>query len=243
MSSHLKLPALLLALIAALLLWFPSLAQESNPPEPEPLVLTDETGKIILGKHIDILEDPSGELTINDVTTPEIASSFQRSLADVPIYGYTNSTFWIRMRFRNETSLSQNFLLEANFPNLNYLDLYLPSDEDGYFLKQSGALRPFETRDIPYYHVVFETPTVKPGRTDIFPARPERLIHDPGIHFLAAGNLRGRKNDRNAGERPVLRCFIDHPWLSSFLVFFYKGYHLPVFLFFLDRRNLILFHL
>ncbi len=211
MISHLRLPALFLALIAALLLWFPALAQEGDPPAPQPLVLTDESGKTILGKYIDILEDPSGELTINDVTTPEIASNFQRSSADVPIYGFTNSTFWIRMRFRNETSLTQNFLLEANFPNLNYLDLYLPSDNDGYFLKQSGALLPFETRDIPYYHVVFELPLSSQEEQTFFLRCPERLIHDPGIHFLAAGNLCGRKNDRHAVERPVLRCFIDHP--------------------------------
>ncbi len=64
------------------------------------------------------------------------------------------------MRFRNQSSLTQQFLLEANFPNLNYLDLYLPSDDDGYYVKQSGALRSFDTRDIPYYHVVFKLPLI-----------------------------------------------------------------------------------
>ncbi len=135
---------------------------------PEPLVLTDASGKIILGKHFDILEDPSGELTINDVTNPVIASGFRRSEADVPNYGYTNSTFWIRMRLRNETSLTQKFLLEANFPNLNYLDLYLSSDDEGYFVKQTGALLPFETRDIPYYHVVFELPLLSQDEQTFF---------------------------------------------------------------------------
>jgi len=76
----------------------------------------------------------------------------------MPVYGISDSVFWLRLRFRNETSLTNRWLLEVNFPNLNYVDLYLPYDGGGYRVKESGALRPFTTRDIEYYHVVFSLP-------------------------------------------------------------------------------------
>jgi signal transduction histidine kinase len=154
----LKTKTFLLALLVALVLAVPAFAQGSAPPPQEPLVLTDEQGEYPLGLHMDILEDPGGELTIDDVTSPQYASQFTASQEDVPNYGYTSTVFWLRLRLRNEAHLTSEWLLEANFPNLNYIDLYLPAEGDDYSVKQSGALRSFDTRDIPYYHVVFELP-------------------------------------------------------------------------------------
>jgi signal transduction histidine kinase/PAS domain-containing protein len=107
---------------------------------------------------MDILEDPGGELTIDGVASPEYASRFTSSQEDVPIYSWTDSAFWLRLRLRNDTRLTIQWMLEVNFPNLNYVDLYLPLEGGGYSVKQSGALRPFDSRDIPYYHVVFQVP-------------------------------------------------------------------------------------
>jgi len=161
-ANHLKSKALLFTVFLALALGLahdiPALAQGSDPPTQEPLILTDEQGKYPLGGYVDILEDPSGELTIDEVTSPEYAARFEPSQEAVPNYGFTESVFWLRLRLYNETSLIDQWLLETNFQNLNYVDLYLPSEEGGYWVKESGALRPFDTRDIPYYHVVFDLP-------------------------------------------------------------------------------------
>ncbi len=158
-SGKVKTIALILALIAALNFCLPVRAQSGEPPTPQPLVLTAEQGKYPLGLHMDILEDPGGRLTIDDVSSSEFASQFTPSQVAVPNYGYsTDSAFWIRLLFENQSPLTSLWLLEVNFPNLNYVDLYLPSESGGYRVKQSGALRPFDTRDIPYYHVVFKVP-------------------------------------------------------------------------------------
>ena len=158
--SDLKIKPFILTIIAALFLCIPALAQDSEPSPQESLVLSDQLGQYPLGLHMDILEDPSGELTIDQVASPEYASRFKRSQENVPVYGYTNSIFWLQLRFLNQTNLTNQWLLEVNFPNLNYVDLYLPREGGGFWVKQSGALRPFDTRDIPYYHVVFELPFV-----------------------------------------------------------------------------------
>lgn len=149
--------AVWLAVSAALSVTMLVNAQDGDLPGEATLVLTDEQGQYVLGKYLDILEDPGGELTIDAVTSPEFASQFERSQEHVPIFGITDSAYWLRLRLRNESDLTQRWLLEANFPNLNYIDLYLPED-DGFTVKQSGALLPFRTREIPYHHVVLRLP-------------------------------------------------------------------------------------
>jgi signal transduction histidine kinase/PAS domain-containing protein len=141
-----------------LFLSIPVLAQSSNPPAQEPLIFTDEQGEYPLGRHMDIFEDPSGELTFEEVSSPEYAASFIPSTQDIPNYAYTTSVYWLRLRLRNEATLTEQWLLEVNYPNLNYVDLYLPVEGGGYSVKESGALRPFDTRDFPHYHVVFKLP-------------------------------------------------------------------------------------
>ncbi len=136
----------------------PALAQSNDPSAQEPLILTDEQGNYVLGRRMDILEDPGGKLTIEQVTSPEFAPRFTPSQVDVPNYGYSDSVFWLRMRLRNDASLVNKWLLEVNFQNLSYVDLYIPSQGNGYTVKHSGGLQPFSTRDLPYYHVVFELP-------------------------------------------------------------------------------------
>jgi len=88
-AYDLKIIAFILTVIAAYFLSLPVFSQGTDQPEPDMLVLYDEQGEYPLGRYLDILEDPSGELTIEDVTSPEYSTRFVRSQAAVPIYGYT----------------------------------------------------------------------------------------------------------------------------------------------------------
>ena len=99
---------------------------------------------------------------------PEFENRFVRSQVDVPNYGYTDYVYWLRLKLRNDASLTHQWLLETVFQNLHYVDLYLSSGDDGFIKKESGALRPFRTREIPFYHVVFRVP---------LPEREEQTIY------------------------------------------------------------------
>ena len=69
---------------------------------------------------------------------------------EVPNYGYTNSAYWVRFQLKNETSKIDRWLLELAFSNMQYVDLYLPSvGGEGYTVKQTGLLRPFNYREVP----------------------------------------------------------------------------------------------
>jgi signal transduction histidine kinase len=133
-----------------------SIAQATNSSEPEPLTLTDGQAEYPLGLQLEILEDPSRELTIEQVSSLAFDSQFIPSQVEVPNYGYTDSAYWVRVDMDNETNQTNEWLLEVGFANTQFVDLYSPSlDGIGFMVKQSGVLRPVSTRDVVYPKIVF----------------------------------------------------------------------------------------
>ncbi len=132
-----------------------ALAQTNDPPPPEPLILTDEQGEYPLGLHLEILEDPTGALTIEDITSPEYDPQFVPSQAQVPNYGYIDSAYWVRLRLDNQTRQTDYWLLEQGFANTHYVDLYTPLPDGEFSVKQTGMLRPATTRDLPHPRIIF----------------------------------------------------------------------------------------
>jgi hypothetical protein len=111
---------------------------------PGAVILTDGQGEYPLGLYLEILEDPTGQLTIEDITSPEYNTRFRPRQQAVPNLGFTDSVIWTRLRLRNEASLNRQWWLEIGFANIHYADLYTPSpDGPGFVHKQTGTLRPF----------------------------------------------------------------------------------------------------
>jgi PAS domain S-box-containing protein len=158
----LKTKRFFLTLMVAFALCSTALAQTSAPPTPEPLILTDQRGRYSLGLYLGILEDPGGELTIEDVTSPKFDSQFIPNQVAVPNYGFTDSVYWVRFRLDNETVHTEHWLLEQGFANMHYVDLYSPApDGGGSSVKQTGMLRPVATRDIRHPRLIFNL-TISP---------------------------------------------------------------------------------
>jgi hypothetical protein len=62
------------------------------------VVLTDNVGEYPLGLHLELLEDPGGQLTIDDVTSAAHADEFVPSQREIPDFGYITSAYWVRFR-------------------------------------------------------------------------------------------------------------------------------------------------
>jgi hypothetical protein len=167
--NDLKTKALFLTLLAILVFCSTALAQSSNPPAPTPpLILTDTQGQYPLGLHMDLLEDPGGKLTVQDVSSPAFESRFTPSSVEKPIFGYTASAYWVRLHLDNKSQLTNQWLLEIGFPNTQNVDLNTPlTDGSGFTVKQSGTLRTPETRDLHYpritFNVRFQSEICKPS--------------------------------------------------------------------------------
>jgi signal transduction histidine kinase len=158
--NPLKTTAFILTLIAAMALCIPALAQNRAPPIPGPLILTGEAGEYALGQSMYILEDPSGGLSIDQVSSAAYHDLFVPSPAVVPNFGFTVSAYWVRFQVRNEVPEIDRWLVEVGFPNMNYVDLYYPAIDEGqgFIHKQSGVMRPVSEREIAYHRMVFHVP-------------------------------------------------------------------------------------
>jgi len=61
-----------LFLLTIVVLAISARAQNGDPSRSASLILTDKGGKYPLGQYLEPLEDPCGELTIDEVSSPEI---------------------------------------------------------------------------------------------------------------------------------------------------------------------------
>ena len=155
-QSHARTAALVVACTAMLILLFQqnlALAAASRQPV---LVLTDERHEYLLGTYLDYLEDSQGALSLDQVRSAEYETKFTRGTQDVLNFGLTNSTSWLRLRVRNDASLTTKWRLELNRPSMNTVVLYLP-EEGGteYTEMKTGYIHPFTSRDVQEEAFVF----------------------------------------------------------------------------------------
>ena len=119
-------------------------------------ILTDGQNRYPLGRHIDLLKDQEGTLTIDEVASPAFDRQFIPSQVDVPNYGMTSDVYWVRLCLDNQTRQTAQWLLDTGFPNMHFVDLYTPRpDGTGFDAKQTGVLRPLSTRDLLFHRIVF----------------------------------------------------------------------------------------
>ena len=102
-----------------------------------------------IGNGIEYFEDPSLSQTIDSIrkTNPEW-KSYQQDVFNV---GYSKSNWWVKFDIMNESATQRSFLLEVDYPVIDYLDVYFQRDEtitERYFLgdKQPFIERPMEHR-------------------------------------------------------------------------------------------------
>ena len=108
-----------------------------------------------LGKYIEILEDKTGNLTIEDVTSPEILQRFSPSNQEEPGFGFTSSVYWARLTVKNPLHDSVEWLLEIGYPLIDFIDLYIPDGNGDFLIKKTGDRLPFNSREISYRNVLF----------------------------------------------------------------------------------------
>lgn len=103
-----------------------------------PVVITPDLDKYELGLFYDVLEDPSGDLTVGDVSSSKYGSQFELSNHPSPGHGFTGSAFWMRFTVDNSIPELLNSYLEIGYPLTDRIDLYIPRP-DGSFEHREGG--------------------------------------------------------------------------------------------------------
>lgn len=75
-------------------------------------IALDAEGKYIAGPHIAYLKDTSKTLLLDDILRPEIAQRFVANTSAVPSFGFSNATYWFRLRLKNRHPGRSAWLVE-----------------------------------------------------------------------------------------------------------------------------------
>lgn len=120
----------------------------------------ESTSRLPLGQVMQVLEDPTGALTIGDISSPILASRFKPHDKATLNAGYSRSVFWLKidLHYRPKNpDASRNWLLELAYPPLNQLELYQPDSVGNYRLvSRTGSILPFSSREIRQSNYLFK---------------------------------------------------------------------------------------
>ena len=148
-----------LAMIFSLLFAVPALGEPPAAPTP------GAQGHSNLGPYVEVLEDPGGELRIEEVRQD---ASFKPSAADTPNFGYTRSAWWLKFRIYGGTHPGGDMLLEVSFPSIDRVELYAPPG-GGPALQRAGDSWPWVERAVKHRNHVFRVTVPKaPGAHDFY---------------------------------------------------------------------------
>ncbi|QJI31186.1 response regulator [Pseudomonas sp. ADAK18] len=121
---------------------------------------TDTTRSLPLGQVMQVLEDPSGNLDIKDVSSQGNADRFKPHDKATLNAGYSRSVFWLKVNLHylpKSPHAPRTWLLELAYPPLNHLDLYQTDGAGGYRLAaRTGSAMPFSSREIRQSNYLFK---------------------------------------------------------------------------------------
>lgn len=119
-------------------------------------ILVDKgSTKINLFQYIDILEDKSNKLTIENVIKQKYKKHFRPASVIGNNFGFSESAFWVRFTIKVDKEVSEAIYLELDFPLMDYATLYSPNNKNGFTEKKSGEFISYSQKDINYRNHLF----------------------------------------------------------------------------------------
>ena len=120
----------------------------------------ENTRRLALGPETQVFEDPTGDATIQEVSSPDGLKRFRPLTGQSLNAGYSRSAFWLKVRltYRPANPLaSADWLLEMAYPPMDHVDLYLGDDDARPTLAwKTGDMLPFSSRQIKQNNYVFD---------------------------------------------------------------------------------------
>lgn len=134
------------------------------------VILRPGQEKYTLGKESEILEDPGGTLSFEQVR--QSWGAFRKSKVDIPNFSFSASAFWLHFKLRNPMIREQLMLLEVGHPNIDSIRFYQPRLDGGWKEVLAGRRLPFSAREYKHRNFVFAL-HLQPGVTRDYYLRVE----------------------------------------------------------------------
>ncbi|NQD91489.1 GGDEF domain-containing protein [Pseudomonas sp. CrR25] len=140
---------------------------------PRPVVLSAQQGTLGLAPYLQLLEDPSAQLGLEQVQ----ALAFRDNDGDSANFGFSRSAWWVRLRLANPTDVSRSLLLRQDYPLIDWLELWSEQADGRWQARRTGDRRPFASREFHHRDFIFSLE---------LPARSERTVY---LRFASDGPI------------------------------------------------------
>tara|TARA_R110001592_G_scaffold52649_9_gene161357 strand:- start:70926 stop:75107 length:4182 start_codon:yes stop_codon:yes gene_type:complete len=138
-----------------------STALANEKPDNQKIVnINPDTEAQALGPFMDFIVDDEGALTFEDIQKNK---EWRQVEGNNIIGGFTQSIYWVRFTVENSQESDQSWILEVDYPIIDFIEFYQPSDTGQYTKIIAGDKYPFSQRPIEYHNVAF--PINSPANT------------------------------------------------------------------------------
>lgn len=110
--------------------------------------------ELVIGRDLQVLEDPEGRWSLADVSGP-FADRFRPSDRLFPGFGFTRSTIWLRFTVDFSRVRDQAWYLVQRHPIVDSVVLYSPRPGGGYAAMEMGDSLPFAQRIMAHREFIF----------------------------------------------------------------------------------------
>ncbi len=119
-------------------------------------IVLDGRESFVFGLHMDVFEDPSAELTLQDLLQPSHFLSFAPFRQAFPNWGYLDSALWYRAKLNNPTDQVQSLVLEQTSSWIDQISFYLVNEAGEVIQKvETGDRLPFGQRGAQHQDFIF----------------------------------------------------------------------------------------
>jgi len=140
--------------------------------QAQALMLDDTAESYPLGvNRLEVLEDRTGALTIDDVSSERLSASFTPSSQPIPHFGMSAAAYWFRFTVQSLTRSQEAWLLFLDQPVADEVELYTPTGTNSFEEQKSGVSRPISIREIRSRSIVLPLPVDQAPRTFYLRAR------------------------------------------------------------------------
>jgi len=122
--------------------------------------LSSGTEQYSLGQRVSYLEDATRKITVAELLSGKFDGAFMRNTSPSPNLGFTSSTYWFKTTLHSEDSSVSEWLLEVQYPLLDYIDVHLVySGTNQRVVSYLGGDRvPFSERQVKHRNMLFKIP-------------------------------------------------------------------------------------
>jgi len=91
--------------IFLLLFFLCAILSAAAASQTQPIDVNSINTRLSIGPLCHTLEDPAGDITIDDIVSGKYDNDFKLSPGDIPNFGFTKSVYWVRFKLENSSRL------------------------------------------------------------------------------------------------------------------------------------------